>query len=155
VSFRRMGLTESPASVISASGSLPAEASFATSRSRRSRVPKTLVAPGFKAVGNGKAQLVSLSLGRERGGRQQEVVEGPEGPTALDPDISGTKPIPKRHHLSDLPSATVNNGPCPDQLAPRRRQKGGRYPCWELPLPGSVELAQHLKGAEKGIGRLP
>jgi hypothetical protein len=116
---------------------------------------KTLVAPGFKTVGNCKLQLISLSLGGERGGRQQEVVEGPESPTALDPDISGTKPIPKRHYYSDLPGATVNNRPWPDQLAPNRRQNGGRYPGWKLPLPGSVELAQRLKGGEQGIGRLP
>ena len=57
-------------------------------RSRRSRVPRRSSRQVFKAVGNGKAQLVSLSLGRERGGRQQEVVKGPEGPTALDPDVS-------------------------------------------------------------------
>ena len=58
---------------------------------------------------------------RER--RQQEVVESSEGPAALDPDISGTKPIPKRHHHGNLPGATVNSRPYPNQLAPRRRQK--------------------------------
>ena len=116
---------------------------------------KTLIAPRFKAVGNRKPQFISFSLGHERSGRQQKIVEGPKGPTTFDPDISGTKPIPKRHHHSDLPGAAVNNGPCPNQLAPRRRQKDGRYPCWEPPLPGSVELTQHLKGVEQGIGRLP
>jgi hypothetical protein len=55
---------------------------------------ESLVAPSVKAFGDREPQLTSLSLSRERGGRQQEVVESPEGPAALDPDISGTKQAP-------------------------------------------------------------
>ena len=47
----------------------------------------------------------AVDLGEQFGNpktRQQEVVEGPEGPTALDRNISGTKPIPKRHHLTSV-----------------------------------------------------
>jgi hypothetical protein len=46
---------------------------------------------------------------RTGGARQQEVVEGLQGPAALEPDISGTKPIPKHHHHGNLPGATVNS----------------------------------------------
>jgi hypothetical protein len=116
---------------------------------------ETLVAPSVKAVGDREPQLTSLSLSRERGGRQQEVVESPEGPAALDPDISGTKPIPKRHHHGNLPGATVNSRPYPNQLAPSRCQKRGRHRCRQLPLFGCIELVQHVKGGEHGIGRLP
>ena len=86
---------------------------------RRSRVSRRSSRQASKRSGTA-TQLIILSRGRERGGRQQEVVGGPESSTAFDPDISGTKPIPKRHHHSDLPGATVNNGPYPDQLAPHR-----------------------------------
>ena len=116
---------------------------------------ETLVAPSVKAVGDGELQLTSLSLSRERGGRQQEVIEGPEGPAALDPDISGAKSIPKRHDHGNLPGATVNSRPYPDQLAPRRRQKRGRHPSRELPLFGCIELVQQVERGEQGIGRLP
>ena len=136
-------------------GMLPRLARVATSRSRRSRASRRSSRQASKRSGTASPNSSAFRLAAKAAGRQQEVVEGPKGSTALDPDISGTKPIPKRHHHSNLPGATVNNRPHPDQLAPHRRQKGGRDPCWELPLPGSVELAQRLKGGEQGIGRFP
>ncbi len=36
---------------------------------------ETLIAPSVTSVGDGEHQLTDLSLSRERGGRQQEVVE--------------------------------------------------------------------------------
>src|SRR5271165_6365201 len=90
-------------------------------------------------------RTVGLSLSRERDGRQQEVIEGREGPAALDPDISGTESIPKRHDHGNLPGATVNSRPYPDQLAPRRRQKRGRHPSRELALFGCIKLVQQVE----------
>ena len=110
----------------------------------------TLIAPSVKADGDGELQLSSLSLSRERGGRQQEVIEGPEGPAALDPDISGTESTPKRHHHGNLPGATVNSRPYPDQLAPRRRQKRGRHPWRQLPLFGCIELVRTSRAVSTG-----
>jgi hypothetical protein len=51
---------------------------------------------------------------------------------------SVTKSIPKRHHHGNLPGATVNSRPYPNQLAPRQRQKRGRHPCRQLPLFGCI-----------------
>ena len=65
---------------------------------------------------NAETEFIGCFQGGKGRLRHELFVHGPEGATALNPDVAGAQPIPKNRQCRDLVQPAIRLGVCEDQL---------------------------------------